>query len=70
MLVQCRHGSSAVAVKMDAELSDFDLDMFFDTRKVLRVRRQIEQRTYNLEGRLDAILGRILRDLAPGEANA
>ena len=66
MLAQCRQGSTAVAVKIGAELSHVDLDTFCDTRKVLRVRKQIEQRTYNLEGRLDEILEKILLDLSPG----
>jgi len=70
MSVQCSHGSTAVAVKLGAELSNFDLGTSCNTRKVLRVRRQIEQRTYNLDGRLDAILERILLDLSPSEGCA
>ena len=70
MLVQPRHESTAVTVKMGTDLAQYGLDSFCDMQKVLRVRQQIKQHTYNLEGRLDAVLGRILTDLSPGEVSA
>jgi hypothetical protein len=66
MLAQCRHGSAAVAVKMGADSSRFDLGTF----KVLRIRKQIEHRTYDLEGRLDAVLEKILQELSPSKNHA
>ena len=66
MLVQRRHENTAVTVNLGTDPTQYSLESFCDVQKVLRVRRQIKQHMYNLEGRLDAILERILKDLSPG----
>jgi hypothetical protein len=64
MLVQCRQGSETVAVKTDAQWNAMDLLPVRPMQRIRTVRRQLEQGTYNLDPRLDAILEKILMDLS------
>jgi len=64
MWAQRRQGGTAVAIRPSEELNTIDLLSMSHARKILTVRRQIQQGRYNLESRLDAILERVLRDLS------
>jgi len=64
MSVQGKQGSTAVAIRPSEESNASDLLSMSHARKILTIRRQIKQGTYNLESRVDAILECVLRDLS------
>ena len=64
MWAQRRQGGTAVAIRPSEELKAIDLLSMSHARKILTVRRQIKQGTYDLESRLDEILERVLQDLS------